>query len=315
MALADDLATATRTVLDGLDDAQRADARLPFDEDERRTWVYWPAPRRGVPLWRLDRGQTKRIQRLLGTVLGLPAFARVTTIMGLDEVLDRLEGWHSDRRHRDDYWLSVFGEPGAKTWGVRFEGHHVSVHVTVADGEVRSTPLFLGANPAVVYDHGHTVVAPLALEERLGFDLLHGLTVEQRDAAVIADVAPDDIVTRNLPRLGGTDLGGGVPLDALAGDSHAAASALLDVYLSRFVDGSQRPDPTGATFAWAGAHEPGTGHYYRIAGPRLLVELDNTQDGANHVHTVVRDPHADFGDDVLAAHHRRDHRDAAGGGN
>jgi hypothetical protein len=312
MALADDLATATHALLDGLDDAQRAALLLPFDEEERRTWVYWPAARRGLALSRLERSQTKRAHRVLAAMLGLPAFARAVTIMGLDEVLDRLEGWQSDRRHRDDYWLSVFGEPGADVWGARFEGHHVSVHVTVAGDRVRSTPLFLGANPAVVHEGGHAVIAPLGLEERLGFELLHGLTVEQRGAAVIAEVAPDDIVTRNLPRLDGVTDRAGVPLDVLSGDARTAASALLDVYLGRFADGSHRPDPSGATFAWAGAHEPGAGHYYRIAGPRLLVELDNTQDGANHVHTVVRDPLGDFGEDVLADHHRRAHHEAGG---
>jgi len=96
-------------------------------------------------------------------------------------------------------------------------------------------------------------------------------------------------------------------LDQPAG---GAARALLDVYLGRFPDtpGLLRPDPSDATFAWAGAVEPGIGHYYRIAGPRLLIELDNTQDGANHVHTVVRDPATDFGDDLLARHHRAEHR-------
>lgn len=315
MTLPDDLAAATRSLLDVLDPERTAALLLPFDEEERRSWVYWPAARRGLPLWHLDRDQTKRVHRVLATMLGLPAFARAVTIMSLDEVLDRLEGWSSDRRHRDDYWLSVFGEPAGDVWGLRFEGHHVSVHVTVADGTVQSTPLFLGANPAVVRDSGHEAIAPLAVEERLGFELLHALTVEQRAAVVVADTAPDDIVTRNLPRLDHGPLDGGVPLDALTGSARAAADVLLDVYLGRFAAGSQRPDPGGARFAWAGADEPGTGHYYRIAGDRLLVELDNTQDGANHVHTVVRDPGRDFGEDVLAAHHRRAHNHSTRAGN
>jgi hypothetical protein len=93
----------------------------------------------------------------------------------------------------------------------------------------------------------------------------------------------------------------------LGGAAAAAARALLDVYLDRFPEGSRPLDPSGSAFAWAGAHEPGTGHYYRIAGPSLLIELDNTQDGANHVHTVVRHPAADFGTDLLARHHRASH--------
>ena len=57
-------------------------------------------------------------------------------------------------------------------------------------------------------------------------------------------------------------------------------------------------------FAWAGGIEVGEPHYYRIQGPRLLVEYDNTQRDVNHVHSVWRDPDGDFGDDILARHYR-----------
>jgi hypothetical protein len=248
----------------------------------------------------------------------LPAFAQAVAIMALDEVLDRLEGYGGDRRNRDDYWLAVFGDPsGPEPWGVRFEGHHVSVHATVSGGEVRLTPLFLGANPAVVRVTGRPVIAPLALEERLGFELLHALPSDARAAALVSATAPADILTGNLPRLERFVRqlpSEGVPLATLTRSAAAAARALVDVYLSRFPSGAARPDPDGSLFAWAGATEPGSGHYYRVSGPRLLVELDNTQNGANHVHTVVRDPQSDFGDDLLAAHYRDAHyRDAHGG--
>jgi hypothetical protein len=59
--------------------------------------------------------------------------------------------------------------------------------------------------------------------------------------------------------------------------------------------------------AWAGPLEPGTPHYYRVQGPGLLLEWDNTQRGANHAHSVWRDPTADFGLDVLTRHRRTDH--------
>lgn len=316
MNLATAVAAATADFLDRLPPKLVASAFLPFDTEARRQWAYWPAPRPGVALAGLDRGALKAAHRLLGTLLPLAAFARAVTIMSLDEVLDRIEGYRSDRRHGLDYWIAVFGRPGDQPWGVRFEGHHVSVHATIVGGDVRLTPLFLGANPAVVEDGGRAVVAPLGPEERLGFELLHALSTEQRSAAVISDRAPDDIASRNLPRLErAAGPPPGLPLAALTGTSAgAAADQLLAVYLDRIPDGALRPDPHGAAFAWAGADEPGFGHYYRVAGPRLLIELDNTQDGANHVHTVVRDPGADFGDDVLAdvlaAHHRRAHGQA-----
>jgi hypothetical protein len=305
MALADDLADATGTFLASLDDHLRQLATQPFD-DERRTWTYLPGERSGVPLHQLDRRQAKAVHRLLSVLTPPAVHARVETIMALDEVLDRHERYSSGRRHRGDYWCAVYGAPGSDRWSVRLEGHHVSVRATVVDGKVRCTPLFLGANPAVVHDHGCVVSAPLGPEEELGFELLHALSDEQRSAAIVADDAPDDITTRDLPRIGEppTD---GVPLDAVSGVAATVADALLAVHLDRVVDGAGRLDPAGATFAWAGAHEPGTGHYYRVAAPRLLVELDNTQDGANHVHTVLRDPRSDFGDDLLAGHYRASH--------
>jgi hypothetical protein len=307
MSLADDLAVAVRSLLAGLPPEAQRSAALPFDEGERRTWVYWPAERRGVPLHELDRAGTKAVHRLLALALPEPVFARAVAIMALDEVLDAREGHRGDRRHRDDYWISLFGDPGGAAWGWRFEGHHVSVHATVVDGEVALTPLFLGANPAVVAEAGRPVLAPLAVEEQLGFELLHALSGEQRSAAMVADVAPDDIVTRNAPSIDASLTVEGVPLRALSGSAASAARALLDVYLARFPAGARRPSADDARFAWAGAEEPGVGHYYRVAGPRLLVELDNTQNEANHVHTVVRDPEGDFGGDVLADHHRAAH--------
>ena len=307
MELVESVAATARMFLEDLDDEQTRAALLSFDEEERRTWAYWPTGRRGIPLWDLDRRQTKVAHRLLATLLTVPAYARAVTIMGLDEVLDRLEGHDSDRRHREDYWLSVFGPPGAEVWGVRFEGHHISVHATFWRGEARLTPLFLGANPAVVQDDGHAAVAPLAPEEQLGFELLHALSAEERATAVVSEEAPDDILTRNRVRLDRALTAGGVPLSGLRSGAATCARALLEVYLGRFPAGSLRPDAREAAFAWAGAHEPGAGHYYRIAGPRLLIEFDNTQNGANHIHTVVRDPVSDFGDDVLGAHFQDAH--------
>ena len=283
-------------------------ATLPFDEDERRTWAYWPTARRGVPIHAMDRRATKAVHRVLAVVLPPPAFTRALAVMALDEVLDRAEGHAGDRRHRDDYWVTVFGRPGDPAWGWRFEGHHLSVHATVVDGEVHLTPLFLGANPAVVRDEeGRSLLAPLAVEEALGFELLHALTVEQRSSAVVAEGAPDDIRTRNDPAVDVATFAGGVPVSSLRGAAASAAQALLDVHLRRLPSGARLPDPTGARFAWSGATEPGTGHHYSVVAPSLLIELDNTQDGANHVHTVLRHPAADFGHDALARHHRRSH--------
>jgi hypothetical protein len=298
---------ATTTFLDALDNGPRRKATLPFGDAERSSWSYLPGQRGGIPLWALTRPQSKAAFRLLAAMVTPATFARAMAVIGLEEILDQLEGYRTSTRHIGDYWVAVFGQPGDGGWGVRFEGHHISVNATVLQGEVALTPLFLGANPGTVRDGEHLVLAPLQVEERLGFDLVHALTVEQRSSAVLSGNAPADIVTRNRPQLGGPLDPAGVPLSALSGAADKTAQELLRTYLGRFPDGVRLPPADDLWFAWAGALEPGIGHYYRLVGHRFLVEFDNTQNGANHVHTVVRDPEADFGTDVLAAHYAREH--------
>jgi hypothetical protein len=64
------------------------------------------------------------------------------------------------------------------------------------------------------------------------------------------------------------------------------------------------------TFAWSGSEEPGRGHYYAVRGPTFVIEYDNTQDGANHVHAVWRELANDWGEDLLARHLGAAHREA-----
>jgi hypothetical protein len=64
-------------------------------------------------------------------------------------------------------------------------------------------------------------------------------------------------------------------------------------------------------FAWAGGFEHGLPHYYRIQGPTFLIEYDNIQNNANHIHSVWRDFSGDFGADLLAEHYQGAHRSEA----
>lgn len=293
--------------LEALDETQRETARIAFDDEvERRTWFYWPAPRRGVALRGLDHGQRALVHRLVSSVVGRPAYAKINAIVALEDVLAEMEG-DDDRviRDRDAYFASIFGEPGYAPWGFRFEGHHVSLHVTVTAADVAPTPLFLGANPAAVTNDGRVVVRPLAEEEDVGRSLLLSLPTAQRRRAMIDDRAPDDIVTSNAP-LVDHDLGGGVSIADLSGEPAEIASALVRIYAGRTAFPRQL-DVSDVHFAWAGSPEAGAPHYYRLAGARFLAEYDNTQNGANHGHAVWRDPADDFGDDTLRRHRAEAH--------
>lgn len=294
-------------------------ARRPFvDEDERRNWHYVPRRRQGLSLADMDAAQEQAAFGLLATGLSATGHAAATAVVALEEVLDRKEGG-ARHRHRRDYSVSVFGDPvtdAASPWGWRFEGHHVSVNATVAGGGVALAPVFLGANPAeVVGPSGQPITRPLAAEEDVAVRLVDALPPAQRDEAFVSDSAPDDILTEAAPRLDEANLPdrAGVRLASLDGEGRELAEILIRLYLDRLpadVAGAWwarlEPELGDVHVAFAGETSHRRPHYYRLLGPSLLVEYDNTQDDANHVHTVVRDPAGDFGDDLLRAH-RHDH--------
>lgn len=296
-----ELTEAAARFLDALDDAQRAEATAPFeDEALRRDWHYIPRKRPGLSFRRMSAEQEQLVYSLVATMLSTHAFAQAATIIALEDVLDLIEGGHR-HRHRADYSTIVFGDPAdAATWGLRFEGHHVSLNITVVDGEVASTPLFLGANPAEV--PGAT--RPLEREEHLARHLLELLG----DDAVVPGDAPEDILTTALPKLEELPEPLGVRRADLVDNGEAASAfdGLISTYLTRtaFPTSIETGD---VRFCWMGSRRPREPHYYRLQGPRFLVEYDNRQDGANHIHTVVRDPDDDFGDDLLRRHLTIDH--------
>jgi hypothetical protein len=294
--------------LAALHDTQRSVAHRGFADDAARRWIeYRPRPRPGICLADLDRDARKAAHRLLATGLSPHAYAQAMAIIALEEVLDRREGWVR-HRHSNDYWVMVFGDPERdELWSWRFEGHHLSVTMTVADAQVSPAPVFLGANPHCVSYAGRPVLRPLAPEEDLARALLDALGTAGRTEAIVADRAPPDIRSATSARADA----GIEPLGVAAGRLDPTARALLDhlvaLYLGRLpADVAAREAARVRSgelyFAWEGPTRPGQRHYYRIQGDDLLIEYDNTAEDGNHAHTVLRRPRSDFGDDVLAAH-------------
>lgn len=351
--------------LASLDDDQRRDAVLAWPaEEERHRWYYTPTDHGGLSLHRMRPAQQNLAMRFVATGLSRPGYVTASTIMGLENVLDQVEGWGVDwgrERGRDPllYWLQVFGEPSiAGPWSWRFGGHHVSVQHLVLDGQVRSSsPCFLGADPAVSPLLGGHLLRPLGAAEDLARDLVRSLGEEQLVRAVICPVAPVDIVGANRakirdgdhplplpdiwrgqftePRLRDrvasiqqraearagirpehddavrlTTTPKGLAATELSSAQRDQLRALLAVFVGRLPEELAEQEAAkfagdklgDVHFAWAGGVERGQPHYYRLQGPRLLAEYDNTQRDVNHVHTVWRDPDGDFGDDVLARH-------------
>jgi Protein of unknown function (DUF3500) len=314
--LAGSMRAAASGLLAVLDDDQRLLAALAFSDEAARRWLeYRPEARPGACLALLSPAARKASHQLLATALSEHAFAQAMVIVALEEVLDRRERGRSNR-HSGDYWITVFGDPaGQQPWSWRFEGHHLSVTMTVLGEDVSPAPVFLGANPACVSYAGRPVSRPLAPEEDLARALLEALGPGGRAAAVVADHAPYDIRSATSPRAQPVLAPVGVAASALGPTARALLGQLAALYLDRLPPelAAREADRIRADelhFAWEGPMTPGTRHYYRVQGDDLLIEYDNTTDDGNHAHTVLRRPRSDFGADILAAHYRDAHATA-----
>ncbi len=315
-AVATDMVQAAATFLASLDAAQRRLATYPLTDAERENWNFVPLARQGVPLKKLTTDQHALGLALLRTGLSHTGMARAHAIMALELVLKELEKDTKGRRDPTLYYLTFFGEPSAaQSWGWRFEGHHLSFNFTIVDGRhVFFAPSFIGSNPAEVRAGPRQGERVLAEEEDLGHALVNSLDAAQRAAAIIAPVALKEIVTTNRKRVDPLKPEG-IAASRLTPVQREHLVALIKLYLARW-----RPELAEetfakiaaagldrVTFAWAGKTDRSGARYYRIQGPTFLVEFDNFQNQANHIHTTVRDFKGDFGHDLLAEHYARDH--------
>ena len=322
---ATEIADAVRAWLDTLDPAQRARATFPFETDERFVWAYTPGDRNGLPIATMTAAQRDAATATVDTALSARGAREVRAVIALEDVLGRIErdaGIRGPRRDPELYWFSVFGDPGGPgPWAWRVGGHHVAIELTVANGEViGSAPSFLGANPATIPGGPRTSERTIDGEETLARALLASLSAEQRAIAVVDPVAPPDIRSGNGRRAELRGVPDGIPYADLRDGQRNGLERLIRHYLDR-----ARPDIADAewarvraaglppvTFAWAGPDTPGRGHYYAIRGPAFLIEYDNTQDRANHIHSVWRDLTNDWGEDRLAAHYQDAHQTTGG---
>ena len=288
-----------------------------FDGDERLAWFYTPVDRTGFPLGEMGEAQERELRKLLEAGLGSAGTSKVFDVIALEEVLFTLSGGRA-MRDPGNYFLSTFGVPSTEgAWGWRFEGHHTSVNFTIIDGEiVAGTPAFFGGNPATVGDDypERAGFRAFAAEEDLGRKLVQAFSQDQQAVVVIDAEAPSDVLTTNSARAE-MDAPEGMALGDMTDEQKGMFRELFDVYTARMnpalaayqLAKIQQAGEARVHFAWAGGLQPGEPHYYRIHGPTFVIEYDNTQGNANHVHSVWRDFDEDFGHDPLRAHLVRDH--------
>lgn len=312
-ATARKLREAVQRVEAALPPATAAKLRHPLDEAERADWHYTPRARGGVSFKDLDAKGREAVHALLKTALSAGGWQRVANIVELELVLREIESFGALMRDPEKYHLTVYGAPDANArWGWRFEGHHLSLHFTHAgDRVVSGTPSFFGANPARVESGPKKGLRALAPEEDEARALLAMLTPAQRAEAIFDTRTYGDIVTANAAKAEPISPGAGIAAAKLDERQRAQLVRILETYASAFEPGLatarmarvREGGIDAIRFGWAGATQPGRPHYYRIQGPRFLVEYDASQNGGNHIHTVWRDFDGDFGRDLLREHH------------
>lgn len=306
------MATAANAFLSSLTSDQKAKATFGFPDEQRFDWHFIPRPRKGLPLLEMTPPQKHLAQALLSAGLSQAGYIKATTIMSLEDVLRILENDDGRRRNPDGYYFSVFGTPSdTGTWGYRVEGHHISQNFTIVAGKVVDTPSFFGANPAMVKQGPRAGLRALAREEDLGRELMMALDPKQREVALVDKVAYKDILTAASRKASLEGQPSGLPSARLNEKQMALLISLLEEYARNMPEemAQARMDRVRKArkelrFAWAGALEKGGPHYYRVQAPRFLIEYDNTQNDANHIHAVWRDINGDFGLDLLGDHYK-----------
>ena len=310
-----EMSAAANNFLSALTPEQKAKATFDFAGEERTNWHFIPRERKGLQIKEMTQEQRLLAHALLATGLSNRGYAKAVSIMSLEAVLAELEKAKPvNVRDPERYFVSIFGTPGgAEPWGWRVEGHHLSLNFTAAgDAAPSMTPSFFGTNPGEVRTGPRTGTRVLATEEELGRTLVKALTEEQRKEAVILAEAPKEIF--DVPGRNDTTPQG-LAQSKMTPEQTAILMKIIKENLFRC-----RPDVAAEDlakiekaglgnlyFAWAGGFDRGQPHYYRVQGGHFVIEYDNTQNEANHVHSVWRDFDHDFGADLLGAHYKEGH--------
>ena len=312
------LTIAAQHFLDLLEDTQQQAATYPLDDDERYDWHFTPRERQGVPLKNMSEAQQEAALHLMKICLSETGYETAQNIRELENVLRYVENRPPNDTRRDpmNYSFTIFGEPRAgQAWGWRVEGHHLSLNYTAIDNQIVSaTPTFRGANPGKVPSgpkEGWRVLQP---EEDLGRELVKLLNEEQLSTALITEEAYPEIVT-DTKRYAAIGEAEGLLYSDMTSAQQDKVVQLLDLYYNvhraEVAEAALTPikeDLDNISFAWAGGLEIGDPHYYRLHGPTFVIEYDNTQNEANHIHTIIRNLKNDWGEDVLKQHYESAHQ-------
>jgi hypothetical protein len=306
-----------KDLLNSFNPEQKEKAIFALDDPKKEDWHFFPSTmfeREGVPIKEMNPRQREVLHSVLKSFLSKSGYEKTLEIMELENVLKSF-GEDSVMRDSGKYFISFYGNPMTDDlWSMSFEGHHISLNFTISGEEIVASPRFFGANPAMIPKGPRKGDRTLEEEEDLGFDLINSMDLQQQEKAIFQEESFKDIVSLNLPEISPMKPVG-IRYSELNPDQQKQLVRIIDQYLSNMptkIAKARREkvmseDLSDLYFGWVGAKSLGAAHYYRIQAKTFLIEFDNSQNNANHIHTVWRDFEGDFGRDLIREHYAQSH--------
>jgi len=324
---ADEISELTQTFLESLSEAQKNEIQYTFENTLRNNWTNLPiglAKRPGVQYGALSESSMIAFHKILTTLFSSQGYLKTTSIMQMDDILNLWVKTAKERGQMDDetvqkledlqwdyknYYVSIYGKPDpVEPWGLKFEGHHISYNLTIADHYLSVTPLFLGIDPAEVPITQFAGIRVMSKEEDYGIWLINALDEEQKAKATLSQDVPSDILT-NPENDQALDTYQGITANEFDENQRDILRILIGEYLHNLEhekahEYMSKIEGTGLDniyFAWIGSYEARKPSYYVINGPDFMIEYDNAR--GNHIHTIWREKDNDFGENLLRTHY------------
>ena len=267
------------------------------------------APKPGLRLEQMSAPQQDLALDLLATVLSPAGLQKALDIMALQDVLRAL-GRGPGSRNRDRFSVAMFGLPSSsQPWGWRFEGHHLTLSVTLDQDRIVSvTPSSFSSDPNTVPIGPRQGLVALDEEERLARQLFGDLAPAGQAQALISNEPVGNILA-TAGREGRFTTREGLPAADMTPAQQDLLMRLVEVYaadhlaaplaesqVARVRDG----DPAAIHLAWAGGSRPGERYYYRLHGDTFVIEFASLRDPL-HLHTIRHDTDRNLGAHVAPA--------------
>lgn len=306
-----------KSFISGLNDQQKSESLHDFKHSERKIWHFIPKERTGLRWDSLDATQQKAFKTALKAFLSDHGVQKSFEIMQLEDLVRIMEGRPVGDTHRDPnkYFINFYGKPGDDQWSFRYEGHHLSLTFSgVKDKIISGTPFFFGTNPAISKSGPQKGLEVLKEEQHLARAFVQSLSQGQKAKAIVRKKAPKEILTKADSIAPPVD-DSGLTYQDMTPEQQNRFVEIINIYMKRYssqinetiVKEWKKNNWSAYKFAWAGGLNLGDPHYYRIKGPELLLEYCNTQGGANHIHTSIRDYKNDYGEDAFRKHLKEHH--------